>query len=105
MDALTVEGGATARAEAVVGADVGIEGLTCASCACRDERALKPCRAPSLATERARVTAARGAVTFQRLVAVGQGTGNEAGPVALASESTVETDAAADRSRRALCVS
>ncbi|WP_149536700.1 heavy metal translocating P-type ATPase [Siccirubricoccus phaeus] len=87
--------------------DLNVQGMTCASCSGRVERALK--RVPgvveakvNLATERARVTAARGAVTADQLVAAVQKAGYEASPVEQALSPAEETDAAAARSRRDL---
>ncbi|MCB4824853.1 heavy metal translocating P-type ATPase [Roseicella aerolata] len=107
MDAPTVEAGTAAKAGGGAEVDIGIEGMSCASCVGRVERALR--RVPgvmeaevNLATERARVTAARSAVTIQQLVAAIQDTGYEASPVERASAPSEETDAAAARSRREL---
>ena len=87
--------------------DLEVGGMTCASCVDRVERALK--RVPgvvaaevNLATERARVTAARGSVTVEQLVAAIRHAGYEAHPVRGAEEAAPERDAAAARSRREL---
>ena len=103
-DATVVETGRIDKADGGAELDIGIEGMTCASCVNRVERALK--RVPgviaaevNLATERARVTAPRDAVTFQQLVAAVEGAGYEARPVEPANDRARATDAAA-RSRR-----
>ena len=87
--------------------DLGIGGMTCASCVNRVERALK--RLPgvvgaevNLATERAHVTVVRGAVTVDQLTAAIRNAGYEASPVVADGPAEAETDAAAARSRRDL---
>ncbi|SHK47906.1 copper ion binding protein, partial [Roseomonas rosea] len=60
MDALTAEAGTAAMAGGGAEVDIGIEGMTCASCVGRVERVLKQVPGVSgvsvnLATERARV--------------------------------------------------
>ncbi len=84
MDALVVERNADGRPRAEV--DLGVQGMSCASCIRRVERALG--KVPgvtevsvNLATERARVTAIRGAVTVDQLVAAVRGAGYDASPV------------------------
>ena len=107
MDALLAErplDDAAARTEI----DLAIEGMTCASCVNRVERALK--RVPgvtgaevNLATERARVSAAPGTVTPDRLAAAIRDAGYGARPVAEdAAGPSGDRDAAAERSRRDL---
>ena len=80
MDAVTVETKETARTGATITFDIGIAGMTCASCVNRVERALK--RVPgvitaevNLATERARVTAAGEDAGADRLIAAVQAAG------------------------------
>ena len=104
MDIGTVED-KTAAARAEV--DLGIVGMTCASCAGRVERALR--RVPgvlsaevNLATERARVASLAGAVQVGDLIAAVGKAGYEANSLADAGASAVEADAANARSRRAL---
>ena len=87
--------------------DLEVAGMTCASCVGRVERALK--RVPgvvaaevNLATERARVTAASGSVTAERLAAVVRAAGYEASPVAEAGAKAAEASAPGLRSRREL---
>jgi P-type Cu+ transporter len=87
--------------------DISVQGMTCASCTGRVERALK--RVPgvlsaevNLATERARVTVARGSTDADALVAAIQATGYAASPVEDGAASDAEADAAAARSRRDL---
>ncbi|WP_218014953.1 heavy metal translocating P-type ATPase [Teichococcus rhizosphaerae] len=87
--------------------DLNVQGMTCASCVGRVERALKQVPGVieaevNLATERTRVTAARGAVSVDQLVAAVQNTGYEASPVEQAGSPAEEADAAAARSRRDL---
>jgi Cu+-exporting ATPase len=87
--------------------DLSVQGMTCASCSGRVERALKQVPGVieaevNLATERARITAARGAVSVDQLVAAVQNAGYEASPVEQAGSPAGETDAAAARSRRDL---
>ena len=100
---ITEDKGATARAEV----DLDIQGMTCASCAGRVERALR--RVPgvssaevNLATERAHVTALAGAVQVDDLAAAVGKAGYEAKPVPDAEASAGKADAARARSRRAL---
>jgi P-type Cu+ transporter len=87
--------------------DISIQGMTCASCVGRVERALK--RLPgvlsaevNLATERARVTVARGSTDADGLVAAIQASGYAANPVQDDASPGAEVDAASARSRRDL---
>ncbi|HEV7371373.1 heavy metal translocating P-type ATPase [Arenibaculum sp.] len=87
--------------------DLRVEGMTCASCVGRVEKALS--RLPgvtaatvNLATERAHVEAASGAVTTEALVAAIRGAGYEARPVTADAASTGAPDEARERSRRDL---
>jgi Cu+-exporting ATPase len=111
MDALALkERPPAAGASGGTALDLRIEGMTCASCVRRVERALT--RLPgvisaevNLATEQARVTAAPGAVTPEQLVAVVREAGYEAHPAAPAGAAGAaegEAEAAASRSRREL---
>ncbi len=113
MDAVTVEDGGLARASVPCDGksdttfDLSVGGMSCASCVSRVERALT--RVPgvlgaevNLATERARVTATRGAVNADRLAAAVQEAGYDARPIEAETAPPAEADAAAARSRRAL---
>jgi P-type Cu+ transporter len=86
--------------------DLQVEGMTCASCVGRVERALK--RVPgvvaaevNLATERARVMAAPG-VSAERLAAAVRDAGYEARALPGAGEAAAEPDAGSARRRRGL---
>jgi P-type Cu+ transporter len=86
--------------------DIGIEGMTCASCAGRVERALR--KVPgvlsaevNLATEHARVTTS-GAVGMTALAAAVAAAGYQAHALPEAAEQDAEAGRAASRSRREL---
>jgi Cu+-exporting ATPase len=95
--------------------DLAVEGMTCASCVGRVEKALRrvpgvTAAAVNLATERARVTALAGAVTADALAAAVEAAGYHARPlrddalgaVPGSGGEDAETTAAAARSRREL---
>ena len=105
MDTGVIERAAAAASPAEL--DIGIEGMTCASCAGRVERALR--RVPgvqsaevNLATERARVTAPPGAVQIADLTAAVAKAGYAARPMVEAGALAAEADTANARSRRGL---
>ena len=104
MDTVTADPGRAARAESEREFDLEIEGMTCASCVGRVERALQ--RVPgvvaaevNLATERARVAAAPG-IGAEQLAAAVRAAGYEARLVRAVAGP--EGDRAAGRSRRDL---
>jgi Cu+-exporting ATPase len=87
--------------------DLSVRGMTCASCVNRVERALR--RVPgvvgaevNLATERARVTVVRGAMSADRLAAAVREAGYEASSVQGDDAPAAEAEDASTRSRREL---
>lgn len=102
MDALVAAERTGASHDAAV--DINVEGMTCASCVGRVEKALK--KVPgvtgaevNLATERARVATVPGTVALDQLIAAVRDAGYQASPVAAAGTPSDMADA---RSRRDL---
>ncbi|MDQ2803451.1 MAG: cation transporter, partial [Pseudomonadota bacterium] len=107
MDTVVAEAGRPVQAGVGSELDLGIEGMTCASCVRRVEKALGQVPgvssvAVNLATERARVRMVHGSATPEQLVAAVQKAGYEARLASTADVVTPERDAAAARSRRDL---
>ena len=106
MDAIATEHRKATDAFDRAEIDLGIEGMTCASCVRRVERAIKLVPGvlsveANLATERARVTAIRGSVTVDRLAGAVRDAGYEASSVDTRGPAETTGDAA-KRSRQEL---